>query len=493
MINRLRTVQMYNFNVTPDDVLPVTKIYGCLSNLFGVLAGLSFSITTLNRFQPFADGFGFHRHVTTGLMVSLVALAMVSIVGGSLAVQEIGYRYVTILTSLFWGVAVIFDLVVMIAMVWATVAKKRVIFVGEQIEQRSGRETRLSNPKGVLDIMRLFVPTLRRSNRTLVGLLLLIILLDLLALVCYISQAFYREAVVAISTFSSYALFAFYLFVAIEFVSQFRNVLKLEGKLKRKEAAIGTNIEDGTLQLSTQFKSFDVSYSGDDEHDDAAGPSGIQLRSMSRPRAASADSGACVSDGSASDAHTSDPSNRNISTIQFERAEEEQVSPLRSSIARAIPDSEGDDGRSHVHPINFAVSVPFQSTRADELDLRIGDGIRCTRTFADGWGYGENVNTRQKGMFPLNSVSVVEKQGLHGDVDAVSTQQVIGIGEQRAIQPTHTSSQPILDPPDPLDTSVKDASPPPADYAAPMLPIYSMPLTTESDQLSQPSKAVRDQ
>ncbi|KAI8799901.1 hypothetical protein BJ742DRAFT_843718 [Cladochytrium replicatum] len=73
------------------------------------------------------------------------------------------------------------------------------------------------------------------------------------------------------------------------------------------------------------------------------------------------------------------------------------------------PREEANEGRSYSSPITFAVSFSFTATQPEEMDIRIGDQLRCFRTFETGWGYGENLTSGRSGMFPLDSVSVVEK------------------------------------------------------------------------------------
>ncbi|KXS16527.1 hypothetical protein M427DRAFT_43596 [Gonapodya prolifera JEL478] len=56
--------------------------------------------------------------------------------------------------------------------------------------------------------------------------------------------------------------------------------------------------------------------------------------------------------------------------------------------------------------------APYAAEETDELTLTIGDRILCVATFADGWGYGNNVQTSRHGFFPLICVQV--EQGASG-------------------------------------------------------------------------------
>ncbi|KAI8799902.1 hypothetical protein BJ742DRAFT_843719 [Cladochytrium replicatum] len=453
-VNQLRTEQALNYIVTPEDVPLITKITGVVSVVSSVVAGLAFGITTLNRFKPFADGFGFYRHTNTILMLILFLLGAASCVGMCLFVLEYRNRFVTVTNSLFWAYTVFFDMFVMFAMVWATVAKKRVIFLsshGQQSDPNSNDSSntrRRKRPNQCLKVLQVLLPTLKRSDRSLISLIALIIFLDLLALLCYVGAVYYRKGFVAIQMFNSNGIIAFYMLVAIEFLSQFRNVLKLEGRRRKKEErSSGTKLEDGTVQLTSYFNTLDQPNRGEivvGEDAPRAGSSGAQSQPFDYTRGGGSGSGAHLnrapihqqtSYGSLGAqmnqfGYAESGSGRPVQYLGREISQQNSNGSLRSAQGNQFGTAEpafhpapftqpgsapvtwqwtgARDGGSS-HSIMFSASIPFIATRSDELDLRLGDMIQCTRTFADGWALGVNLRTGKAGMFPLNSVAVVEK------------------------------------------------------------------------------------
>ncbi|KAI8802761.1 hypothetical protein BJ742DRAFT_531547 [Cladochytrium replicatum] len=263
-LTQFKTELQSNFNVKPADVQAVTKVFGCLKAIAEMCAGIAFGITTLNRFQPFADGFGLYKHTTSFLMVVLLVLAAVSTMGSCLAVFAYRSPVVMIVGSLFWAYSIIFDLVVMIAMVWATVANKRVIVQSSRPSEVNNSDSDdQGEPRSSSTLLRGIRTTFRRSNRTLLLLLALIVALDLLALLCFVCEAAFPREYLPISMVSSHTLVAFYLIAAIEFLSQFRNVLRLDARKKRIQLGTTTNSNGGTAQLTTQFNSFATSSTGE--------------------------------------------------------------------------------------------------------------------------------------------------------------------------------------------------------------------------------------
>ncbi|KAI8802759.1 hypothetical protein BJ742DRAFT_777937 [Cladochytrium replicatum] len=522
-VNQLRTEQALNYNVTPEDIPLITKVTGGISVVSSVVAGLAFGITTLNRFKPFADGFGFYRHTNTILMVLLFLLGATSCVGMCLFVLEYRNRFVTVTNSLFWVYTVFFDMFVMFAMVWATVAKKRVIFLsshGQQSDPNSNDSSntrRRKRPNQCLKVLQVLLPTLKRSDRSLISLLVLIIFLDLLALLCYVGAAFFRKGFVAIQMFNANGIIAFYMLVAIEFLSQFRNVLKLEGRRRQKEERSGTKLEDGTVQLTSYFNTLDQPNRCEivvGEDAPRAGSSGARSQPFDYSRGGGSGSGAHLNRA---------PIHRQTSygslgaqTNQFGYAESGSGRPLqylsravtqqnsngslRSAQGNQFGQSEPvthpapftqpgsapvtwqwtgarDGGGSHC--IMFSASIQFVASRSDELDLRLGDTIQCTRTFPDGWALGVNLRTGKAGMFPLNSVAVVEKplnpfppmqsssSSYSQDTTDQSQQHLPPPPISPEIFPSPANSQ--RDRKEPI--RVVTAAPPERPYAAPITPV----------------------
>ncbi|KAI8802762.1 hypothetical protein BJ742DRAFT_531569 [Cladochytrium replicatum] len=467
-LTQLKTERQLGVNVTPDDVETVTKVYGSLKVMFEMFAGIAFGITTLNRFQPFADGFGLYKHTTAILMVILVVLAVISAIGAFFTVLAYRSVVVTLTSALFWVFTVFFDLIVMIFMLYVTVAKKKTIV---QIDQSP--ETLSTGGRGnqSIFILRRFcslAPTLRRSNRTLIMLLIVIVALDLLALFCFLCELVYRQLYLAISMFSSNALVAFYLVVAIEYLSQFRNVLRIEAKKNR----IGTNTSganDGTGQPTTQFNSFEEPYVEDAEAGGTtgAGAIGADPRSTSEVDVSSESNSGAIQSQQVRPGFV-----RYGPTGLAENADNSSVLPQPEALQGE------EEGRLLAQPIMFAASTPFAATRQEEVDIRIGDKVRCFRTFETGWGYGENVNSGRSGMFPLDSVSVVEKQlspvdQLNDDGDA-------------ALAPLYETGQIVVN--DTKTNHKEPVSSSPRIYTAPLFPVqptsYNITLAS-SDQESE--------
>ncbi|KAI8802763.1 hypothetical protein BJ742DRAFT_531633 [Cladochytrium replicatum] len=436
----------YEYRITPENVLLVTKICGCLSVIFATVSGMAFGFTTLNRFKPFADGFGFHPRTTSVLLGVQLLLTFTSIIGGCVFVLEYRNIVVTVTNILFWAYTAIFDLVVMVAMVWATVAKKRVIFQSNQETQSHGsREIhrndakREDRPLTLIRVLGILLPTIKRSDRSLVALLAVILFLDLVSVLGYVGAAVYRPGFIAILYFNTNALLGFYILVAFEFLAQFRNVLGLEGK--RRDGA--TQEDDGTVELTSHWGATVDTFRETTHGNDGVSENDHQTEEEVNPQL----SLSITTDLPARATVRSDPrhftpvlrqqsvvsnvihgqqrmqSHSSHASLRSETPKISQIlpNPANSQLMNLAVGERSGAGNLHSEDtppvpaassesvIFFSVSIPYRAIRSDELDLTPGDRIRCDRTYADGWGYGTHLANGRSGVFPLNSCSVQEK------------------------------------------------------------------------------------
>ncbi|KAI8808848.1 hypothetical protein BJ742DRAFT_806618 [Cladochytrium replicatum] len=542
---QLSTEQRFNYTVRPGDVLLGTKITGCGNIATMTSAGFIYELSSLDRFKPFADGFGFPAPTVWVLSAIAGAGSAASVVGGCLFAAEIRSRALAGVNSLFWAIAAILELFINFSMLHATVTRKRVVFApdssnGLENESSNGRPSLVSRPAEqtqkvshygwIATTIRSMIPTLKRSNRTLIVLVVGCLVLDFVAFGFFLGQLYFRRYFVSMGMFLQQTL-GMLIMLDFVFLSMFRNVLRVDKGSDRPKTGWFSRLTGAdapahslrhkssqTIELSTHFSTMQPAdddgggsiYTGSLPRSGSTvlastrlgsslassarniGAPNVDVHSLnpvsisfppeaysefptadrtrtqdssyfelgtSSPRARDWEFSAFEASSPGTDISTlrqklssisiqSDvlsepPPASNWPTRLYSRPSATQLSQLTrepgalrgSPISPPFSPQSGDvklplnvpsavpnlaiahrpperiaqnfsSSFNHVRPADalvLSVVNSFTGSREDEINLTPGEQVECWYTWADGWAFGLNHSTLQKGVFPLQA------------------------------------------------------------------------------------------
>eukprot|EP00835_Amoeboradix_gromovi_P000986 NODE_38_length_30618_cov_0.377142.p9 type:complete len:310 gc:universal NODE_38_length_30618_cov_0.377142:9562-8633(-) len=85
---------------------------------------------------------------------------------------------------------------------------------------------------------------------------------------------------------------------------------------------------------------------------------------------------------------------------KYKKKTVQSIKKEKNQVAEKVVTSDVDISPVSLEGKNVLVMHPYNPTLDDELDLKIGDFIRVTTVFGDGWYLGYNLSSHKEGFFP---------------------------------------------------------------------------------------------
>ncbi|KAI8810245.1 hypothetical protein BJ742DRAFT_801140, partial [Cladochytrium replicatum] len=365
------TEEAHDFIVHPSDVLLETKVTGCIRTALFLGCGLTFVLTTLDRFSPFAKGFGLPKWTMPALTAFVGLSAAVGLFTSCAFVFEYRYPFLQFMNSLFWCVAGVLEIVVGFSMVWATVANKRVVFLDSSDHP--------GDRGGCMGTLRRVFPKLVRTNRTLMMLFFGLMLVDAIAL-SFLLTPVPRRYFIAI-TFAQNSMLGIHLVFAFAFLSMFRNVLRLEAN-RRQPANLRRNQRPKT---------------GD----------GMPLQEVSIVTNPGTSPGDTDSPRPLRGPNENPPPAIDVAARLFLQYRNYRSNVIHGPRPIVYSSTTGGESSEHLSsdppraaPVLRAV-LEYIPSNDDELIVNVDDLIQLHHSWQTGWGRGQNLTTGDVGVFPL--------------------------------------------------------------------------------------------